>query len=142
MKTATMSTARKATMRARPLCWTTCAARSSVSPIVCACGGAAKRSMAPPSLGVGVTPLSLAGVSSRPVRSSVMGSRSDAAGRRLGRDQTRLAERHGQRPERDLAGVHRQLAALHHVREAVEAARRGAELLDLGAETVVARPVA
>src|SRR3954468_19510963 len=143
MNSATIRTARKATCRARPLCWTTCAERSSVSPIVCAAGGAVKRSTAPPSaVGGGVTPESPAGVSSRPVRSSVIGRRSDAAGRRLGRDQSRLAERHGQRPERDLARVHRQLAALDGVREPVEAPRRRPELLHLRAEAVVAGAVA
>ena len=67
-------------MRALPLCLTTLAARSSVSPTVCACSPAEKRSPTAeldwPAVGLarrdGRRGLVGRGVSSRPVRSSVI----------------------------------------------------------------------
>src|SRR5512141_65673 len=151
MKSTISSTARKAIMRALPLCLTICAARCSVRPTVWACWPAEKRSIAA-LLGVGTAgsrgvtaPVGSSGrgTRSRPVFSSLISwSPSDAALRGARRDEPRLAEWHGQRAQGDLGRVDRQDAVLDRVREAVKAARRRAELADLGPQPVVARAVA
>src|SRR5438046_7751493 len=110
MNSETTTTARKPTQRAFEDDRTTCAARSGVSSTDRVDGGEVKRSTGAGSTGGRGTGRrcsgSSPGVSLIALLGGAIGSRpSDAPGRRPGRDEPGLTERHGQRPEGDLAGV-------------------------------------
>src|SRR6266540_4534109 len=109
-KSTTTSVARKPTQRALSDCRTMLAARSGVSSNACALAGAEKRGAgAGWASGRRAGSRCSGGVSGWSVIAMLLGqrkrARSDAPGRRLGRDEAGLAERDRQRTERDLARI-------------------------------------